>query len=213
MSKADEPEASRKPLHFSPTPDRLVVALILVQVFLWTATRFGWLGLSNFEGWPVLASLAAVFLAVLVTLLCFAVSPRFRSYFRYGTRSLLLLILAAAIACGWLSVEMQSAQREAVAASAVIDAGGSVTYGANKSPEALRRSLGDEFFSDVESASASASASASDDLFGSGTSSARKPDVPVKEFDEDTLRQISTVRLRFSVFVSSEAVFLSYIAI
>jgi hypothetical protein len=189
MIEADKPGTSLQPRRFSATPDRLVVGLILVQGLLWTATRFNWLGLGQIQGWSVLACLAAVFLVVFVTLLCFAASARFRSYFRYGTRSLLLLIVAAAIACGWFSAEMQRAQRESAAAKLVLDAGGSVSYSAGKSPKALRRGLGDEFFSDVESASASAS---SDDLFGSGASSAaRKAGDPHSSFDKNTLLQMT----------------------
>ena len=145
------------------TADTLAFVLVLVPGALWLLTHLGWLGLRQQKGWSVLAAVATVFAVILLTLLSFAISARFRSRFRYSIRSLMLLIIAAAIACGWLSYELQDARREAAAANAVLDAGGSVTFRGGNSPQALRQQLGDEFFSDVESVAAQPET----DLFGS----------------------------------------------
>jgi hypothetical protein len=147
MSQMDTSEDSVKRNCFFPTSDGLIIGLLAVLGFLWMTERYGWFGLGHKKGWPVLISVATVFVAAVLTLLCFTIWPRFRSFFQYRIRSLFLLTLMTAILCAWLSVEMQEAQRQRKAVQSVLDAGGSVDYGAGQGPGAIRRQLGDEFSS------------------------------------------------------------------
>ena len=59
------------------------------------------------KGWTVLIAMAAVGLTMLLMLLWLLAALLFRWRFQYSLRSLLLLVVAVAIPCSWLAVEMK----------------------------------------------------------------------------------------------------------
>jgi hypothetical protein len=102
---ADTPRRCR---WFCPTPDRCLAALALVEGMLFVAQWFRWLP----KGWPVLLALAAVALFLVVMAVWFVIALVFRWRFQFGVRSLLVLILVAAVPCSWLTAELQKLRRQ-----------------------------------------------------------------------------------------------------
>ena len=51
------------------TPERLIVALLLVECLLWLSQRFQWFGFNHHKGWSVLIAVAVVGAAFLLMLL------------------------------------------------------------------------------------------------------------------------------------------------
>jgi len=98
------------------TPAWVPVVLLVVEGLLWLSNRVGWPAWH--KGYAVLATLATVGMALLLTLLWFVAALLFRWRFQFSIRSLLLLTLVVAMPCGWLSREVKKAreQREAVEA-------------------------------------------------------------------------------------------------
>jgi len=85
-----------------------------------------------------------------------------RRWFQYSLRTLLVVMLLAAIACSWLAVRMQKARKHREAVAAVSSTGGWISYGgkddssgalvmssAPPGPAWLHRLLGEDFFGDV----------------------------------------------------------------
>jgi len=115
--------------------------------------------LNERKGWTVLIAVTAVCLAVAVMLLWFAASLIFRWRFQFSVRSLVVLVIATAIACCWLTVKMRQAERQRQVAEAIRQAGGAVYYdyefdkrgipsgGEPTAPAWLRRLVGEDFFS------------------------------------------------------------------
>jgi hypothetical protein len=173
------------------TPDRLLIGILVVQLGLWTLDRYGWLGFADRKGWPVLAAVGTVFTAVVLVLLCLVVSSRFRARFHFRMTSLLLLMLVAAVSCGWLSTALRAAKRQQLATGVVLRAGGAVHYRKNYAPEALRSELGNEFFADVDRVEAQSSGDPFDP-FASGTFLPRSQLAGHRaEFNEDTLLRMT----------------------
>jgi Leucine-rich repeat (LRR) protein len=110
------------------TPDRLILGLLAVEVFLLASQWGGWLPLNQHKGWTVLTAVAAVGFAIFLLLLWFLASLIFRRRFQYGLRSLLLLVAAVAVACSWLTTEAQRAIRQREAVAAIVEMGGYVGY-------------------------------------------------------------------------------------
>ena len=107
MTDAEKPP--RRWFHL--TPDRLVYGLLAGEGLLLAVEPFRWLP----KGWPVLIAIACVAAALLFALLWFLASLLFRWRFQFGLRSMFLLALVIAVACGWLSAEMNAAKRRAAA--------------------------------------------------------------------------------------------------
>jgi hypothetical protein len=144
------------------TPDRFVVGLLVVQVFLLLSERFEWFAFNEKKGWTVLIAVGVVGLAVLVTLGWGLICLLLRQRFQFGFRSLLVFFVAASVPLGWLAWEMQKARRQREAVGAIMEAGGVVFYDYEPrhiggvvvlerptTPTWLRKLLGDDFFCGV----------------------------------------------------------------
>jgi len=161
------------------TPDRLVVAMLVVSGSLLAFDHFGWIGTHGQKGWPVFLAVTFTGLALLYLVGRFAASLLFGRQFQFHLRTLLLLVLAVAGLCSWMLVQVRESQHRADATAALRAAGMDVHYdlkpgvGTNvpKGPQVLRENLGDAFFSEGESIQPSMSGN---DPFG--PSAARKVD-------------------------------------
>jgi hypothetical protein len=155
-----------KPRWYHPTPDRLILALLVVQCLLWLSQRFQWFGFNHHKGWTVLIAVAAVGATMLVMLLWFIGGLLFRWRFQFRIRSLLIFTVVVAIPCSWLAAQMKKAREQKAAVVAIakhvramgsaydyeFDASGN--YLPNARPPApvwLQSLLGDDFFGQVES--------------------------------------------------------------
>jgi Leucine-rich repeat (LRR) protein len=92
--------------------------------------------------------MAAVGAMTLLALLWFSASLLFRRRFQFNIRSLLLMVVVVALACGWLAVEMKEAKRQREAAAAIEKSRGLVGQSGG-SPAWLRTLLGDYFFESI----------------------------------------------------------------
>jgi hypothetical protein len=135
------------------TPDRLVLGLLAVEAFLLLSQWRCWFSLNQHKGWTVLTAIAAVGMTLLLLLIWPVVSLIFRRPFQYGLRSLLLLVAAVAIACSWLTTEVQRAKKQQEAVAVVKEAGGTVEYVLDpfevpprNCPAWLQRLFGADFF-------------------------------------------------------------------
>jgi hypothetical protein len=115
-SIADQKPPARR--WYRLTPDRLVLGVLGVEGFLVLSEWFGWFAFNG-QTWTVLIALAAVGLTLLLMLLWFVAALLFRWRFQYGIRSLMLLVVAVAIPCSWLAVEMRNERRQGAATEAV----------------------------------------------------------------------------------------------
>ncbi len=122
----DAPEA--KPRWYRLTPDRLVIGLLAAEGFLLLSERFRWFAFNQHKGWTVLIDVATVGLTLLVMLLWFTAALLFRCRFQYSLRSLMLLVLAVAIACSWFATRMQRARKLGEAMEAIKKLGGQTWY-------------------------------------------------------------------------------------
>ena len=104
---------------FRATPGRLVLWALVAEGFLLLSERLSWFGLDHHKGWPVLIALATLALAMLLMFLWFAAALVFGLRFQFSVRSLLALMLAVAVACGWFVTEREAAERQRAAATAV----------------------------------------------------------------------------------------------
>jgi len=138
-----------KPRWFHPTPDRLVLGLLAIAGLLWLSDHFGWPAWH--KGYAVLVAVASMGLVFLLMLVWFAISMVVRLRYQFSLRSLLALVVAVAIPCSWLTVEMRRAKRQRGAAEAIKALGGEVIWDRQSGPAWLGRVLGDGFFSSVSS--------------------------------------------------------------
>jgi Leucine-rich repeat (LRR) protein len=107
-----------------PTPDRLIVGLLIPEAFLLLSQWFDWLP----KGWPVLIAIATVAVAMLLMVLWFLVALLSRWRFQYGIRSLLVLVVVVAIPCSWLSAERERVRKQRQAVEEIRKAGGMVAH-------------------------------------------------------------------------------------
>ena len=119
---ADAPEANRH--WFRLTPDRLVLGLLAAEGFLLLSGHFRWFAFNQHKGWTVLVNLAVVGLTLLLMFLWFAAALLFRCRFQYSLRSLMLLVLAVAVACSWFATQMQRARKQRDVVQAIKKLGG-----------------------------------------------------------------------------------------
>jgi Leucine-rich repeat (LRR) protein len=143
---------------FCLTPGWLVVGLLVVEGLLWLSERFQWFAFNSQKGWTVLIAVAVVGVAMMVMPLSLFASLLFRRRFQFSIRSLLLLVVAVAIPCSWLAVEMQAAEKQRQAADKIRNMEGQVSYDCGPilprsvvvpdGPVWLRRLLGNDFFND-----------------------------------------------------------------
>jgi hypothetical protein len=100
---------------YHPTPDRLVLLLLVVEGLLVAAQWQEWLA----KGWPVLIVVATVGGTMLLMVVWFLVAVIFRLRFQFTVRSLLLQALVVAILCSWMKVEMERARKQEAAVEAI----------------------------------------------------------------------------------------------
>jgi hypothetical protein len=139
------------------TPDRFVIGLLLMQVFLLLSAWFQWFPFNEKKGWTLLIAVGVVGLAVLLMLMCGLVCLCLRWRFQFGVRSLLLFMVTVSIPRGWFAWEWEKARQQKQAVETIVEAGGSVNYSygmedvLQKPPAAawLRSVLRDDFFCDV----------------------------------------------------------------
>ncbi len=147
---------------FYPTPGWLIPALLAVECLLWLSERFQWFGFNRHKGWTVLIAVAVVGVAFLVMLVWFFASLVFSWRFQFSIRSLLLMVVAVAVPCSWLGVEMKAAREQEKAVDELttlhefvqydwqLIADGTLPPNAQPpGPEWLRKLLGSDFFTSV----------------------------------------------------------------
>ena len=160
-------ETPEKRRWFRPTPGWLVLGSLAATGLLFLSERWRWFWFNEHKGWTVLVAVAAVGAVLLAMLLWLLVALVFRWRFQFGIRTLLVMVVAVALPCSWLSWEMQKArqQREAIAEIAEpvygydwqVDENFNWRYvDHSPTPPWLQRSLGDDFFCDVITANLSA---------------------------------------------------------
>ena len=144
MTEMTDPDP--KPRWYRLTPDRLVIGLLVVECLLWLSERFQWP--IWHKGYPVMIAVAMVGLAFLIMLFWFIASLLFRWRFQFSIRSLLVMVVVAAIPCSWLAVEMKKAREQKEAVAAIEKFGAPIQYDFpwGSEPEWLRKLLGDDFF-------------------------------------------------------------------
>ena len=158
MTEAQSQSAPKPLRWFHPTPDRLVLLLLVVECLLWLSERCGWPAWH--KGYAVLTGLATVGVAMLGMVAWFIVSLIFRWRFQFSICLLLVLTVAVAVPCSWLAVEMKKAreQHEAVGALGLADSGmyyahqheGNLGTSPLLGPDLLRSLLGDDFLRQVD---------------------------------------------------------------
>ena len=94
------------------TPERLVLLVLLLEGFLILPQHFQWFAFNGHKSWTVLICLAMVAAAFVLMFLWFLAALLFRLRFQFTIRSLLLLTLVVAIACSWLAVARQQAEKQ-----------------------------------------------------------------------------------------------------
>jgi len=140
------------------TPDRLIGGLLVLEGLLLLSEHFRWFAFNQHKGWTVLIAVASVGVTMLLMLLWFVASLVLRWRFQFSIRSLLVLTVAVAILCSWLSVEMKEARKQKEAVEAIGALKGGILYdwqisGSGKTkptgPAWLRNVVGDDFFVSV----------------------------------------------------------------
>lgn len=153
------------------TPDRFVLGLLAVEMFLLMSAHFQWFAFNTHKNWTVLIGLAVLASAISLLLIWFGVSLVFRRPFRFSLRALLVFVLVCAISFNWLSITMHEARKQREAVVAIEKLGGHVGYdyeydhwkahegeiGFQEQPEPpgplwLRELAGDDFVDSVVSA-------------------------------------------------------------
>lgn len=169
-------EPKRKQSWFRITPGSLVVLLLVVEAVLPLSERFQWFSFNEKKGWTVVFGVTAVALFFFLMFIWFIVSLFLHRRFQFSIRSLLLLTVAVAVPFSSLAVELKKSKEQQKAVEAITKLGGQVGYGYDivinnqlvpwtepPSP-ALRKLLGDDFFSDVTSVLLSSSKATDADL-------------------------------------------------
>ena len=149
---------------YRPTPDRLILALLAVELFLRLSDWQGWFPFYDYRGWGVLTTVAVLGFTLPLLPLWFLVSLIFRWRFQYSIRSLLLLAVVVAVACGWLASDLQRAKRQHDSAGNLWANGGEVSYQIGPSAtwgtlwqthsDWLNARFGEDFFATAVEASA-----------------------------------------------------------
>ncbi len=142
---------------FIPTPGWLVLLSSTTTGILFVSEQYHWFAFNQYKGWTVLIAVASVVAVLAVMLVWWILALLFRLRFQFSIRSLFVLVVAVALPCSWLAVELKKAreQSEAVEGIMKID-GGCVYYDiprSNPQPTEvtwLRNLLGKDFFHAVE---------------------------------------------------------------
>jgi hypothetical protein len=145
---------------FCPTPGKLVIGLLVVECLLWLSNWLGWP--QWHKGYAVLTSIATVGAVLVLMLLWLVVALVFRRRFQFSIRTLLVLTVAVALPCSWMTVEMKRSREQQEAVEAIENFAGSVGYdweydadgnpvknAQPSGPEWLRKLRGNDLFNSV----------------------------------------------------------------
>jgi MFS family permease len=151
-----------KPRWYHLTPERFLLGLLLVQVFLLLSERFRWFAFNEKKGWTVLIALGVVCLALGVMLAGYVASLLVQRRFQFSFRALLVLVVVVSIPLGWFAWQLDQARRQKEAVLAITKTGAWVHYDYEydvkdqwvfdaepATPAWARKWLGDEFFYDA----------------------------------------------------------------
>ncbi len=97
---------------YRPAPAWLVYASLAITGLLFLSERWRWFWFNERKGWTVLVAVAGLGMALLLMTLWFVVALLFRCRFQFSIRSLLVLVVAVALPCSWLAVEIKEAKRQ-----------------------------------------------------------------------------------------------------
>jgi internalin A len=91
---------------FLVTPERVLIALLLVEVFLFLSDRYDWFWFNQYENYTVLVVVAIVAIVLAAIATWAGVSWLISRWkggkpFQFGLQSLLLLVAVVAIVCWW----------------------------------------------------------------------------------------------------------------
>jgi hypothetical protein len=95
---------------YRPTPDRLIILLLLVECLLWLSNRCAWPAWH--KGYAVLVGVAGVGVALAALTLGYFAALVLGWRFQFGIRTLLVLVVAVALPFSWLAVEIKAARAQ-----------------------------------------------------------------------------------------------------
>ncbi|MCE5267101.1 MAG: hypothetical protein LLG00_04370 [Planctomycetaceae bacterium] len=131
----------------SRTPDLAVTGVLLtLEACLLLSYHFCWFGLSDRKGWAAMIAMTAIGLPVLLALLWLVASLVLRRRFQYSIGSMLLFVMAVAVACSVLASELRRERIQWDLAWAIKKAGGGVAA----ERTLLGRLLRDDSFVEIE---------------------------------------------------------------
>jgi hypothetical protein len=138
--------------HFRPAPFWLVLLSLAATGALFLSERYYWFAFNEHKGWTVVIAVAAVGVVVAAFfLLWIVVAFIFRRRFQFSLRTLLALVVAVALPCSWLAVEMKKARQQKDTEAAITEPGGAELDLSRPSvPAWLEDAFGEDFFCDVE---------------------------------------------------------------
>jgi hypothetical protein len=111
--KSSAPVTPRvKPRWYVPTPGKLMVGVLVLQVILFLSARYRWFGFNELKGHTVLITVAVTASALLLMFVWMAVGRLFRWNVQFTLATLLWTVLVVALPCGWLAREMELARRQ-----------------------------------------------------------------------------------------------------
>lgn len=152
---------------YQPSPDRLILGLLAVQILLFLSQQFQWFWFNELKGWTVLIATAVLGLAMGVLLLWLLASLLLRWRFQFSLRSFLLLVVAIVVPSAWFAAELRRAESQRKTVAAIREAGAwvaydyecpcvslypAIGYGAAPplpAPQWLMTLLGEDFFANV----------------------------------------------------------------
>jgi len=136
---------------------------------LFVSEQYHWFAFNQYKGWTVLIAVASVVAVLVVMLLWWLAALILGWRFQFTIQSLLVLVVAVALPCSWLAVEMEKAREQGEAVEGITRiVGGNVSYDTefealmaiiNRKPRSspqpteaawLRNLLGTDFFHAVE---------------------------------------------------------------
>ncbi|MBN1909772.1 MAG: hypothetical protein JW818_08535 [Pirellulales bacterium] len=121
-------EKYKEPRWYCPTPGRLLIALLTVEIVLFISEQFQWFAFNLHKNWTVLIAMVMVGAAGGGYLLWWSLSLIFRWRFQFDLRALLTLVIVVALPCSWFAARMQQARQQRQVVERIVAAGGQVHY-------------------------------------------------------------------------------------